>query len=214
MRGNMMGRIRAAGLAAAATLAISGGLAGGAQASILSLLPGSCGNQPESQVFQHWGDSNEYTPVPGGSFESGSVPWLLTGGAKVVSGNETSYVRSASDSHSLSLPTRSTATSPPICTSIYNPTARLFVQNTGSASSHLTVDALYPGLLGWVQTAKIGSLTGTGAWEPSPQLPLLVTNLLATLSLDQTAIAFRFAPADSLGNWRIDDVYLDPYCRR
>lgn len=210
----MMGRIRAAGLAGVATLAISAALAGGAQANILSLLPGSCGNQPESQPFQQWGDSSEYTPVPGGSFESGSVPWLLAGGAKVVSGNESSFVGSASDSHSLSLPAGSTATSPPSCTSIYHPTVRMFVQNTGTASSHLTVYALYPGLLGMVQTAKIGSLTGTGAWQPSPQVSLLLTNLLATLSLDQTAIAFRFAPADRLGNWRIDDVYLDPYCRR
>jgi hypothetical protein len=89
----------------------------------------------------------------------------------------------------------------------------MFVQNTGNPTSHLAVYALYPGLLGIVQTAKIGSLTGTGSWEPTPQLPLLVSNLMATLSLDQTAIAFRLAPADSLGNWRVDDVYLDPFAR-
>jgi hypothetical protein len=206
--------MRALGLAAVACLAVGGAFAGSAQANLLSLLPGSCGNQPESQMFQHWGDNNEYTPVPGGSFELGSPPWLLTGGARVVSGNETGFAGSASDSHSLSLPAGSSATSLPSCTSIYHPTLRMFVQNTGNASSHLRVYALYPGLLGMVQSAEIGSLTGTGAWQPSPQLSLLVSNLLATLSLDQTAIAFRFAPADSLGNWRIDDVYLDPFCRR
>lgn len=206
----MMGRIKLAGVAAAATLAISGGLAGGAHAGILSLLPGSCGNQPESQPFAQWGDSNSYTPVPGGSFESGSIPWALTGGASVAPGNNTLTAGSSS----LSLPSGSTATSPALCTSIYDPTARLFVQNSGSSSSHLSVYALYPGLLGFVQSAKIGSVTGTGSWEPTPQLSLTGVNLMATLSLSQTAIAFRFAPADSLGKWRIDDVYLDPYCRR
>ncbi|HET9718841.1 MAG TPA: hypothetical protein VFP55_02060 [Solirubrobacteraceae bacterium] len=40
-----------------------------------------------------------------------------------------------------------------------------------------------------------------------------MSNLLATVSLDQTAIAFRFTPADRLGSWRIDDVYLDPFCK-
>lgn len=204
-----MGRIRLAGLAAVATLAISGGLAGGAQANLLSLLPGSCSNQPESQPFAQWGDTSNYTPVPGGSFESGSVPWILTGGAGVVSGNNSL----TAGSRSLSLPAGSSATSPASCTSIYHPTARLFVQNTGSSSSHLTVTALFPGLLGLVTSSRIGSLTGTGSWEPSPQLPLLVSNLLATVSLSQTAIAFRFTPADSVGKWRIDDVYLDPFCR-
>jgi hypothetical protein len=206
----MMGRIRLAGVAAAATLAISGGLAGGAQANILSLLPGSCSNQPESQPFAQWGDSNSYTPVPGGNFESGSVPWVLSGGATVVSGNNTL----TAGSRSLSLPAGSTATSPASCTSIYDPTARLFADNTGDPASHLSVYALYPGLLGWVQSAKIGSVTNSGSWEPTPQLALSGVNLMATLSLSQTAIAFRFQPADSLGKWQIDDVYLDPYCRR
>jgi hypothetical protein len=40
-----------------------------------------------------------------------------------------------------------------------------------------------------------------------------VCNLLATLSLNRTVIAFKFAPADSTGAWSIDDVYLDPYAR-
>lgn len=206
----MMGRIKLAGLAAVATLAISGGLAGGAQANILSLLPGTCGNQPASQPFAQWQDNSSYTLVPGGSFESGSVPWVLSGGATVQSGNNSL----TAGSRSLSLPSGSTATSPADCTSIYNPTARLFVQNTGNTASHLSVYALYPGLLGWVQSAKIGSLTNTGSWAPSPQLSLGGVNLMATLSLAQTVVAFQFKPADSLGKWRIDDVYLDPFCKR
>jgi hypothetical protein len=206
-------RIRVAALSALSVLATGGLLAGGAQANILSLLPGACGNQPESQPFAHWGDTKNYTPVPGGSFESGAIPWLLTGGAGTTAGNETFYVRSSSDSRSLGLPSGSSATSAASCTDIYHPTLRLFVRNTGSGSSHLTVQALYPGLLGGVNTAKIGSLTGTSSWEPSPQMTLLLSNLLATLSLDQTAIAFRFAPADSLGRWQVDDAYLDPFAR-
>jgi hypothetical protein len=206
-------RIRLAALSAVSALAVGGLLAGGTQASIFSLLPGACGNQPESQLFAQWGDTSNYTPVPGGSFESGAVPWLLTGGATTTSGNETFYVGSRTNSRSLSLPSGSSATSLASCTDIYHPTLRLFVRNAGSGSSHLTVQALYPGLLGGVSTAKIGSLTGTSSWEPSPKMTLLLSNLLATLSLNQTAIAFRFAPADSLGKWQVDDVYLDPFAR-
>lgn len=201
-------------IGAACTSALLGAFgAAGAQAGILSVLPGSCTNQPASQPFAKWGDTNSYTPVPGGSFEASTPAWTLSGSAKIVSGNETYYVASKSDSHSLSLPSGSTATSPASCTNIYHPTVRLFVQNTGASTSHLTVQALYPGLLGSVQTATLANLTGTSTWQPSPAMTLLVTNLLATLSLDQTAIAFRFIPADKTGSWRIDDVYLDPYGR-
>src|SRR6202035_5924549 len=90
---------------------------------------------------------------------------------------------------SLSLPAGSSAISPATCTSIYQPTVRLFVRNTGSPSSHLIVQALYPGLLGGVQTATIGQVTGSSDWSPSPAMSLLGENLLATLSLGQTAIA-------------------------
>ena len=85
--------------------------------------------------------------------------------------------------------------------------------NSGSASSRLRVEALYPGLLGGVQVAWLGELGGTAAWQPSPVLQLAVTNLLATLSLQRTAIAYRFTPQGAGGQWRIDDVYVDPRMR-
>jgi hypothetical protein len=184
-----------------------------AQANLLSILPGSCGSQVYSQAFIRWGDNNSYTLVPGGTFETGVLPWALSSGASVVAGNESYYVNASSDKYSLSLPSGSSATSPAMCTSIYEPTLRLFLNNTGTASSRLRVEALYPGLLGGVQVARLGELSGTSTWQPSPALQLTATNLVATLSLSQTAIAFRFTPEGSGGQWRIDDVYLDPRMR-
>src|ERR1700747_3602903 len=184
-----------------------------AQANRFSILPGSCGNQVDSMPFARWGDNNSYTLVTGGTFEPGSLPWALYSGARVAPGNESYYVNASSDRNSLSLPSGSSATSPAVCTSIYHPTLRLFVSNSGSASSRLRVEALYPGLLGGVQVARLGELGGTPAWQPSPELQLTATNLLATLSLSQTAMAFRFTPEGTGGQWRIDDVYLDPRMR-
>ena len=86
------------------------------------------------------------------------------------------------------------------------------MRNTGSASSRLIVQALYPTLLGQVGSTTIGELTGTSTWEPSPALPLGTANLLATLSLQNTTIAFRFTPTGA-GAWSIDDIYIDPYGR-
>jgi hypothetical protein len=206
-------RTRAVFVAALSALSLLGAVAPAAQANVLSLLPGSCGSQPESQPFSQWGDRAYYTQVPGGDFEAGSPPWLLAGGAKVAAGNESYHVGDGSDSSSLTLPTGSSATSLPSCTNIYHPTVRLFLRNTGSASSRLKVEALYPGLLGRVQTATLGQFSGSSSWAPSPVMALLVSNLLATLSLDRTVIAFRFTPVGSSGAWSIDDVYLDPYAR-
>jgi hypothetical protein len=208
----MFQRIRVALLATLSTLGLGVLAAPAAQANVLSVLPGSCGNQPESQPFAQWGDVNEYTPVAGGSFETGSTPWMLSGGAAVSSGNETFFVNSNSDTHSLSLPAGGSATSPPACTNVYQPTLRLFLRNTGSESSRLIVQAIYTTVLGQVGSTTIGELTGTSNWTPSPILSLTTVNLMATLSPQNTAIAFRFTPTGA-GNWSIDDAYIDPYAR-
>ena len=213
MRGFSMNiRVRAT-LAAICTSALVALIAPAAQANLLSILPGSCGNQTESQPFSRWGDTNNYTLVTGGTFEVGSVPWVLLSGAGVGSGNESYYVNASSDRRSLSLPSGSSATSPAVCTSIYHPTLRLFVKNTGSTSSRLRVEVLYPALLGGVQLAHLGDLSGASTWQPSPTLSLGATNLLATVSLQQTAIAYRFTPEGTGGQWLIDDVYVDPRMR-
>jgi hypothetical protein len=204
-------RGRAVALASTLTVGLFAVVTATAQAGVLSVLPGSCGSQPQSQPFAAWGDGASYTPVPGGSFETGAAGWTLAGGAAVTPGNESYNVQGGSQS--LSLPTHSSALSPMSCTSIYHPTVRFFLRNTGDPSSRLTVQAVYPGLLGGTQTATLGQLTGSSRWQPSPAMTLLVSNLLATVSLNQTKIGFRFIPADSNGAWSIDDVYLDPFMR-
>jgi hypothetical protein len=210
MRGSKKARMRAAIVAAMSILASTAMAAPAADASLLSLLPGSCGSQSYTQPFAPWGDGANYVATPGGSFEPGSIWWPSSGGAAPARGNESFYVRGSTDAYSLALPSGSSATSPPACTSIYHPTMRFFLRNTGSASSQLKVEALYPGLLGGVQAARLGVLQGTAAWKPSPVMQLLVSNLLSTLSLSRTTIAFRFTPLDRTGAWSIDDVYLDP----
>jgi hypothetical protein len=208
----MVLRIRTAGVAVLGSFAMLAAMSSSAQASALSVLPGSCGNQPESQTFLPWKDAAEYTPAPGGNFEAASPAWALTGGAAVASGNE-SYNVSGKGARALALPAGGSATSPATCTSIYHPTVRFFVRNTGSASSRLTVQALYPGLLGKTQVATVGTISGSSTWQPSPTLGLLVPDLLSTVSLGKTTIAFRFIPADRAGSWQVDDVYIDPFGR-
>lgn len=206
----MFSKLKVAVAGGASSLAMLAVLAPSAHAGLLSLTTGACG-QVESQPFAQFGDLNTYVLVPGGSFEPGSQSWSLSGGAHVASGNE-SFGRG---SYSLSLPAGSSATSPGACTGLDHPSARLFVRNTGSTSSRLLVYATYRLLLGVPYTISLGEISGSSRWAPSTPLAMgLLNNVVGSATLTTSTISFEFVPADSTGNWSIDDVYLDPYCRR
>jgi hypothetical protein len=199
-------------LAASSSIAALAAVAPSAHAGLLSLATGPCG-QVESQAFAQFGDNNTYVAVPGGSFENGAFGWRLSGGAQVVSGNESYNI--VDGSHSLRLPAGSSATSPAQCTGIDHPSMRFFVRNTGSPTSQLKVYATYPLLLGLPYRAYLGTVSGSGSWAPSSPVQIgLLNNTLGSLTLAESTISFTFVPADSSGNWQIDDAFLDPYCRR
>src|SRR3954462_2174724 len=97
------------GLAVASVASFGAIAAPTANAGVLTASAKSCDTEQMSQPFARFGDNASYTPVPGGSFEGGNGGWSLSGGAKVVSGNESFNV--VGGSHSLSLPAGATATS-------------------------------------------------------------------------------------------------------
>ena len=172
----------------------------------------NCSSQSLSQPFMPWLDPAYYTLAPNGGFESKAASWTLTGKASVVSGNETFYVRSPSDSRSLKLPAGSSARSSSICVGIDHPTLRLFARNAGSSLSTLRVDVLFEDAAGKVLTAPIGTLTAGSSWQPTAPMVIGV-NLLPLLPDSKTPVQFKFTPQGSGGDWRIDDVYIDPYRR-
>jgi hypothetical protein len=200
--GRTSARLCVAALVAAAVGAVASVSASPARAALGVACP-----DPNAQVFLPWGDLSFYASVPGGDFESGPAGWTLSGGAKVVSGNESFSVGGADDASSLSLPAGSSATSPRMCIGVLSGHMRLFTANGGSSSSRLRVQVIYGGGLGSVLgILDAASLASGAAWQPSPW----VTMLGGTLPLLTQYVQFRFSPADSVGSWRIDDTYLDP----
>ena len=103
----------------------------GAAALISLLVPvaarAACPTQPTSQTFLQFGDSADYFLAPNGGLESGSTGWQLSKAA-VVTGNESFYVGSTSDSRSLAISRGGTAVSPSFCVGAEHPTFRFFVQ--------------------------------------------------------------------------------------
>lgn len=179
-----------------------------ADAGLIGTGPAS-GCDSASKVFAPWGDSSNYLLVPGGGFEAGMPTWAMSGGARVVAGNEPFYVRSAQDRNSLYLPSGSSALSPTVCFGLGDWHARFFVRNVGSSQGSLKVDVAVKSLLGLVSILDGGSIRGTGVWAPSPRIGLTFTNLCSLLGV--RAVSFRFRTVGTGAAFQVDDVYLDPW---
>ena len=208
-----MGRRTKHTLALVAAMAATALSAPAANAGILVASAESCSAHTYSKPFAKWLDYMNYTPVPGGSFEAGAKPWALSG-AKIVSGNETHYVRSTSDTRSLSIPQGKSATSPAMCVGLAEPTLRFFAKQSGgllgTATGSMAVTVEFETSLGAVVSAPVGVVAANSGWQPS--LPMVVVaNLLPLMPNNTTAVRFKFAAVT--GNWQIDDVYVDPFRR-
>ena len=205
-------RIGSAAALAATALAVT---AGSASAGVLVDSAPSCDDQSLSRPFAPWLDLMQYTPLPGGDFESAASGWSLSGGASVVGGNESFHVGGDDDASSLRVPAGGSATSPTICVGLEHPTVRFFAKrNSGGllGLSTMRVEVLYENNLGIVERLPIGVVTPTSSWQPTLPMPV-VANLLALLPGEHTPVAFRFTPLSG-GDWSLDDIQVDPYGRR
>lgn len=198
-----MNSIRKLIFLAAAALAVSAFAAAAAQA---------CNYTGAEQVFQPWGDQHSYVLAPDGGFEAGGQGWALAGGATTVAGNESFNLNDPSDSHSLVLPAGSSATSPSICMSLDTPIFRLVARNSGDPSAELRVEARYS-LLGLLRTKTVSTVKAGSAWAPSQQMSTVLSLSTVVGTVIPSSIQIRITPIGSGGQWRVDDLYIDPFAR-
>jgi hypothetical protein len=206
----MRSRLRTSLIAASAAVVVLAAGAPSASAGVLVASAPDCSPQPTSQPFAQFGDTGQYQLAPGGAFEPSSPSWSLSGGASVVSGNETYKVHAPGDSRSLRLPAGASATSPVMCVGIEHPTVRLFAKNNTALLSSLSVDVIFETSLGLKASLPIGVLLPSGQWKPSPRL-LVLANLLPLLPGEHTPVQFRVTSV-GVGTWWVDDFYVDPRC--
>jgi len=195
-------RTRFAALLTAALLALAV-FAGSSKACSYS------GAQP---VFSPWGDQHNYVLAPDGGFEAGAAGWHLNQGAAVVEGNETYHLNGVSDSKSLSLPSGSSAVSPPVCMAIDTPSFKLVARNGGDPSAELRVEAVYK-LLGLVRTKTVSNLRAGPTWAPTQSVSTVLTLSTVVGTLIPSAIEIRLTPVQAGGQWQVDDLYVDPFRR-
>src|SRR4029078_13626466 len=116
-----------------------------------------------------------------GDFENGGLGWYLSGGARVVSGNEPYYLTGEpSDHNSLYLPAGSSAYSASVCFALGDWHLRLMAKRL-SSSGGLVVQVVVPSLLGLLTVLDGGTIYGNGSWAPSPRMQLLLCNVTGLL---------------------------------
>jgi len=181
-----------------------------AKAGIIGTVGGSYCDPDSSRVFAPWNDFAYYANLRNGGFENGGTGWVMSGGARVVSGNEPYYVRTRYDKYSLLLPAGSSAYSSTVCFALGDWHMRFFARNVGASTGRLRVQVVVPSLVGGLVTVLDGgTVGGNGTWAPSPRMALLLSNV--TSLIGTKAVAFRFTPVGTGAAFQLDDVYLDPW---
>jgi hypothetical protein len=173
----------------------------------------ACAPTPTTKAFQAFGDSNDYSLVPNGGFETGAGGWALSR-ASVAWGNESWSVRGTGDSKSLAIDAGGVVVSPTVCIDINRPTYRFFAKRTSGSWGVLNLRVRWQDASGRTNETTVAALDsnfGT-AWRVSPALN--IASLLGLWNADQDAsVQLVFDPENYGGSWAIDDVYVDPYAK-
>ncbi len=172
--------------------------------------PAVAGCPPVSlvQPFTGFGDARDYLLVPGGAFEEGDAGWALQGAAAVGPGNEPWSVRDGGDASSLSLAEGASATSPPLCVETFT-ILRFFMAKESRERGRLVVHVLPVAGRGRFRSARLVASRGEGGWALSPDVSVSDPEAGAVGARD-----VMLQVTARRGDWRIDDVYVDPRSRR
>ena len=170
----------------------------------------SCSYSTEGKTFSQWNDPSYYVPAPNGGLEGGSNGWTLSG-SSVVSNNESFFLGGSGDSHSVSIPTGSSATSPVFCVEQGFPTFRFTVRNTGIRGATLKVEAVYTDSTHTNTTVTVGYLTAGYWWTPSQKMALAL-GTASSGGISDAQVKLRFTSVSG-GNYQVDDLYIDPWCK-
>ena len=199
---------------AAALLAVTAtpAVAGGTTVKNAAANPDRCVvSHSLSKPFSQWSDGADYALAPGGDFERGAAGWALTR-ASVVTDNQP-FAIGTSGSSALRLAAGASVTSAPMCIDSSYPHFRLFARNLGKAKSPLRAEVLFLNAKGDVKSTASGQVVATNtAWFPTNSLKIGVV-FDAAVADGAAPVAFR-STAGSDAEWRIDDLYVDPYARR
>jgi hypothetical protein len=166
-----------------------------------------CPGQIFSQPFEALGDTNYYTLVPGGEFNSAAEGWMLFNGARI-----TGTTRPDGTSGGvLDLPSGAAAVSPPVCVTLQYPSARVWVRSV-HGSDGVAVGVSYAGTrFTVINPAIVGQVHGQQSWTPST--PLSTQPQLAGAAEGVREVRFVFYATGWKSDTQLSDLYVDPRMR-
>jgi hypothetical protein len=192
------------------------GIAGAVCSSALALIAASalaagsatCPGQTFSQAFAAFGDTNEYTLVQGGNFNSASEGWQLSKGARIINSTRPN----GSTGGVLDLPSGAVAVSPPVCVTLAYPTARVFVRDV-KGSAGVAVGVAYAGTNRTVASPQnVGQVHGQQTeWTLSN--PINVQPQMAGPEEGTREAQFVFTATGNTSEFQLSGLYVDPRMR-
>lgn len=200
---------------AAAVMTVGMGAVALPSAAAAAPAPLNCPAPTILQPYKTFGDARWYEMAPGGTFEAGAAPWTLSGGAKVVAGNEPWLLSAKTDKSALSLAPGAVATSPVMCVDIYYPTFRFPVRSLDpNGNTDLDIEVRYPdaGDAAWKKVRTESGKLHEG-WRITSDVDLKPDTFSGRAG--QRRVYLRFSARGKTGapGWRVDDVYVDPKFR-
>lgn len=189
-------------------------------------LAAECPDQPSSPIFSMYGDLENYSLVPGADFDYGTSGWYLerakAEGIDSLKRKNAPHLTSDRDAKSLKIDKQGYAVSPPVCVDIRYPTFRFFAFKKDGGAGDLNVRLYYWTSDGQKGLVPVGSLDSDlfTSWQLAQSHPLWQALPLQGDEVAQVRLVFDYGflangdPEPGVRNqWRIDELYVDPYRR-
>ena len=173
----------------------------------------TCSTPLIENPFTRFGDRRDYVMAPSGSFESTALSgWQLSAAARRVTEFDPVDLGANDGSGMLSLPAKATAISPTMCVDLDYPTFRVLTKAVGKPdSSEVKIEVVYPDSKKreWEELSKFDGKQFVNAgsdWRLTSDMDMKPD--LGGKTAGFRRVAFRFTALS--GNWRVDDLYVDP----
>jgi hypothetical protein len=168
----------------------------------------ACPTSPTSRAFAQFGDNAAYSPVPGGTFESGTPGWSLSRSEVIAES-----VNPMGGSHALAINPGGQAVSAGFCVSSEYPSYRFLLREL-KGGGKLYVALRWTDASGASRESAVATLEAGASWTPSPILEL-ASNLPLSTAPEGTLNPVRLVFSTNHPGlaWAIDAVYIDPYTR-
>ena len=169
----------------------------------------TCDRPTFTRALAAYGDNRWYALAPAGNFDGAAPGWQLKSGARLAA--------DPARGTSLVLAPGASALSPGFCVDLDYPYFRFFNRFVAKDPSkgEILVEVVYPQLRNpeWTEVTKFDGTQGTpvsGSWRLSSDVALKPDFAGGVPGARYVALRFTALHTGYSGEWRVDDIWIDP----